>query len=108
MFIKRTTKKDRITGKTYSAYHLVESIRTERGPRQRIILYMGADIGLPEQEHPQLAQCISDILANEQLLIPHTEHIQRLAQKYASQIVHRLSEILSKVVSRVYKPILEN
>ncbi len=91
MFIKRTTKKDRITGKTYSAYHLVESVRTQRGPRQRIILYMGTDIGVPEHEHPQLAQCISDILANEQLLIPHAEHIQRLAQHYASQIVHRLS-----------------
>ncbi len=52
MFIKRTTKKDRITGKTYFAYHLVESVRTERGPRQRIILYMGVDTGLPEHEHP--------------------------------------------------------
>lgn len=91
MFIKRTTKKDRITGKTYTAYQLVESVRTERGPRQRIILYMGADIGLPEHEHAQLAQCISDILTNEQLLIPHAEYIQRLAQQYASQIVHRLS-----------------
>ncbi|MCB1180874.1 MAG: IS1634 family transposase [Chlamydiia bacterium] len=91
MFIKRTTKKDRITGKTYCAYHLVESVRTERGPRQRIILYMGANIGLPEDEHPQLAQCISDILTNEQRLIPHETHIQRLAQQYVSQIVHRLS-----------------
>ncbi len=91
MFIKRTTKKDRITGKTYSAYHLVESVRTERGPRQRIILYMGADFGLPEHEHAQLAQCISDILTNEQLLIPHAKHIQHLAQQYASQIIHRLS-----------------
>lgn len=44
---KEPQKKDRITGKTYSAYHLVESVRTERGPRQRIILYMGADFGLP-------------------------------------------------------------
>jgi hypothetical protein len=91
MFIKRTTKKDRITGKIYCAYHLVESIRTERGPRQRIILYMGADLGLSEDEHPQLAQCISDILTNEHLLIPHPEHIQRFAQQYASQILHRLS-----------------
>lgn len=91
MFIKRTTKKDRLTGKTYCAHHLVESIRTERGPRQRILLYMGVDIGLPEDEHPQLAQCISDILTNAKLLIPHPEHIQRLAQRYSSQIVQRLS-----------------
>ena len=72
-------------------YTLVESVRTKRGPRQRIILYMGADFGLPENEHAQLAQCIADILKNEQHLIPHAKHIQHLAQQYASQIIHRLS-----------------
>lgn len=91
MFIKKTTKKDRNTGKTYSTYNLVESTRTEQGPRQRIILYMGVDVGVPEDEHPQLAQCISELLVNEPTLIPYAEHIQRLAQQYASQIVHRLS-----------------
>jgi hypothetical protein len=30
-------------------------------------------------------------LTNEQLLIPHATHIQRIAHHYASQIVHRLS-----------------
>ena len=69
----------------------MESVRTEHGPRQRIILYMGADFGLPEHEHAQLAQSISDILTNKQFLIPHAKHIQHLAQQYASQIIHRLS-----------------
>jgi hypothetical protein len=54
---------------------------------------MGADLGLPEDEHPQLAQCISDILTNEHLLIPHAIRIQRVAQQYALQIVHRLSAL---------------
>jgi transposase len=91
MFIKKTTKTERGTGKIYCAYHLVESVRTAKGPRQRILLYMGADIGLPESEHGQLAQCISDLLTGTQRLIPHPEHIERLAQRYVSQIVHRLS-----------------
>jgi transposase len=92
MFIKRTSKKDRNTQKIYIVYNLVESVRTENGPRQRIILYMGADVGVPEAEHPQLAQCISELLASKQLsLIPHPEHIQRLAQQYVSQIVDRLA-----------------
>lgn len=91
MFIKKTTKKDQRTGKTYVTYNLVESIRTTNGPRQRIILYMGADVGMPEAEHPQLAQCISELLNNEQSWIPYAEHIQCLAQKYVSQIVHHLS-----------------
>lgn len=91
MFIKKTTKTDRSTGKTYCAYQLVESVRTVKGPRQRILLYMGADIDLPENEHAQLAQCISELLTGAQRLIRHPEHIERLAQQYTSQIVHRLS-----------------
>lgn len=91
MFIKKTTKTDRATGKTYCAYHLAESVRTAKGPRQRILLYMGADISLPESEHAQLAQCISELLTGAQRLLRHPEHIERLAQHYVSQIVHRLS-----------------
>jgi hypothetical protein len=68
MFIKKTTKKDRITGKTYCSYHLIESVRTPKGPRQRILLYMGADLDLPEGEHGQLAQCISEQLTKIQRL----------------------------------------
>jgi hypothetical protein len=63
MFIKKTIKKDPNTGKTYVTYNLVESTRTENGPRQRIILYMGADVGVPEAEHSELAQCIFELLA---------------------------------------------
>ena len=48
MFIKKALKTDPKTGKTYSAYHLVESVRTEKGPRQRTLLYMGAEVDLPE------------------------------------------------------------
>jgi len=81
MFIKKTTKTDRNTGKTYCAYHLVESVRTTKGPRQRILLYMGADIDLPESEHTQLAQCISELLTGTQRLIQHPKHIERLAQQ---------------------------
>jgi transposase len=92
MFIKKTTRTERSTGKTYCAYQLVESIRTAKGPRQRILLYMGADIDLPESEHEQLAQCISELLVGAQRLIRHPEHIERLAQQYTSQIVHRLSD----------------
>src|ERR1700738_687354 len=91
MFIKKTTKTDRKTGKTYCAHHLVESVRTAKGPRQRILLYMGADIGLPESDHAQLAQCISELLTGTQRLIRHPQHIEHLAQQYVSQIVHHLS-----------------
>jgi transposase len=103
MFIKKTTKKDPKTGKVYYTFNLVESVRTENGPRQRIILFMGADVGLPEDEHPHLAQHISELLNGELSLIPPSDHIQRLAQQYVSQIVHRLSTSESHTESKESK-----
>lgn len=91
MFIKKSLKTDFKSGKTYCAYHLVESVRTEKGPRQRTLLYMGSEIELAEGEHMLLAQCIEGIIAGEQLLFPYPEHIEKLAQTYASQLIHRLS-----------------
>ncbi|HEY6435890.1 MAG TPA: hypothetical protein VIY47_04820 [Ignavibacteriaceae bacterium] len=91
MFIKKNTKKDRKTGQTYIVYQLVESVRTENGPRQRILLYMGSDLGIPETDHPMLAQRISEILSQETPLISYDQEIERLAQQYASQLVKRLS-----------------
>lgn len=91
MFIKKTLKTDPKNGKTYSAYHLVESVRTEKGPRQRTLLYMGSEIALSEGEHKLLAQCIEGIIVGEQPLFPYPERVERLAQTYASQVIRRLS-----------------
>ena len=91
MFIKKTLKIDSKSGKTYSAYHLVESVRTEKGPRQRTLLYMGSEIELPEGEYKLLAQCIEGIILDEASLFPYPEYIERLAQNYASQVIRRLS-----------------
>lgn len=92
MYIKKTLKKDFKTKKTYTAFHLVESVRTERGPRQRVLLYMGAEIKLPEEQHKLLAQCIQDIVQGTQLLLPYPKEVEKLAQTYASQMINRLSE----------------
>jgi transposase len=91
MFIKKNTKKDRVTGKKYAVYQLVESIRTANGPRQRILMYMGSDLGLSEADHPMLAQRIEEILSNEKSLFPCDEKIEQIAQQYASQLLARLS-----------------
>lgn len=91
MYIKKTLKTDPKGGKTYAAYHLVESVRTEKGPRQRTLLYMGSEIDLPEGELKLLAQRIQGIIEGEQSFIPYPENIERLAQMYASQVIRRLS-----------------
>lgn len=91
MFIKKTLKTDPKSGKAYFTYHLVESVRTQKGPRQRILLYMGSQFKLPEGDHKLLAQRIEEIIAGIQPLLPYEEDVERLAQSYASQLIRRLS-----------------
>lgn len=91
MFIKKTLKTDSKTGKSYCAYHLVESRRTEKGPRQRMLLYMGSEIDLPEGEHKLLAQRIEEIITKQKSLFPYSKEVERLAHFYASQVIRRLS-----------------
>ena len=91
MFIKKTSKTDLKSGNRYFAYHLVESIRTEKGPRQRTLLYMGSEIELSEGDHKLLAQRIEGIINGEQPLLPYPDNVERLAQRYASQVIDRLS-----------------
>lgn len=91
MFIKKTLKIDRSTGKEYASYYLVESIRTEKGPRQRTLLYMGSEIALPEGEHKLLAQCIAEIISGHRSLFPYPDNIERLAQIYTSQLIRHSS-----------------
>jgi len=69
MFIKKTLKIDRKSGKEYSAYHLVESMRTAKGPRQRTLLYLGSQIELPEGDYKLLAQRIEDIIVGQSTFI---------------------------------------
>jgi transposase len=95
MFIRKATKTDSKNGKSYSAYYLVESVRTDKGPRQRSLLYMGSEINLPEVEHKLLAQRISEIVAGQHLLIPYSEAVECLAQMYASQVIRQLSTVMT-------------
>lgn len=91
MFIKKTLKIDSKSGKAYSAYHLVESVRTEKGPRQRTLLYMGSEIAVSEGEHKLLVERIEGIIAGEQPLFSCSNDVEQLAQNYASQLIRRLS-----------------
>src|SRR5215208_4988248 len=49
MFLRRNRRQ--IDGETYEYWTLVESIRTERGPRQRVVASLGKLPGLDEEEH---------------------------------------------------------
>ena len=69
MFIRKTRILNRKTKKTYFNYQLVEAFRTERGPRQRILLNLGADLDLNKEDCKLLANRIETIVTGQQELI---------------------------------------
>lgn len=86
MFIRKTHILNRETQKSYWNFQLVESIRTERGPRQRILLNLGTDLDLNDQERKTLANRIEEILKGVLSIFPMSEKIEEYAQRFASQL----------------------
>ena len=41
MFIRTAKTKNPKTGKVYVSHQLVETVQTEKGPRNRVLLYLG-------------------------------------------------------------------
>lgn len=98
MFIRKTRKKDTSSGKLYYSYQLIESIRTEKGPRQRILLNLGNNLDLSKEDLSALANCIEDIVLSRKTLFPmYTEEIQKLAEIYAQQLIRKQSELFTEL-----------
>ena len=89
MFIRESTHTDNRSGRKYRTYKLVESVRTERGPRQRTLLNIGADFSLPHEQWKELANRIEAIVYGQISLFPVPEEIERFAHIYARKIIRR-------------------
>ena len=87
MFIRRVPHKNRKNRKEYYTYKLVDSIRTERGPRQRDILNLGVGFDLPKEKWKDLANCIEGIITGQRPLIEYPKAINTLARRYARKII---------------------
>lgn len=85
MYIKRVRKSNRNSKKVYEYLHLVENVRTENGPRQRLILNLGAIDVAPEQ-YKDLANCIEAMLTGQQKLFSTDLQIEKQARKAANKI----------------------
>lgn len=89
MFIRKTIKVDRDSRKNYHQFQLVESIRTDRGPRQHILLNLGTDLDLSDQERKQLANYIENKVKGIQTLFPYPPLIEELGNRFAKQLVQQ-------------------
>ena len=70
MFIRAVEHKNKKNRRKYRTYKLVDSVRTERGPRQITVLNLGVDFDLPKEDWKQLANCIEEIVTEQQNIVP--------------------------------------
>ena len=88
MFIRASIQKKK-TQREYKTFKLVESFRTERGPRQRTVLNLGADFDLPEAQWKDLANRIEEIITRQEPIFPCAQEVERLARKHVRRIIKK-------------------
>lgn len=93
MFIRKTLKIDPESKKRYYSYQLIESIRTERGPRQNILLNLG-NIELTDENRKLLANRIEEISTGTNSFFVYSDHIEKMAQNYAKMLIRKQSSPL--------------
>jgi len=95
MFIKEIKKRNKQYDKEFISHRLVESIRTEKGPRHRTILNLG-HLRIPKEQWKALADTIEAKLSGQQSLYAIDEHIEALADHFAQLIIkNRLAQAVS-------------
>jgi hypothetical protein len=96
MFIRKVDHKNKKNRNKYFTYKLVDSIRTERGPRQRVILNLGVDFNLPQEQWKDLANCIEEIITGQKPLIDYPKAISSLAKRYARRIIREQASVIDE------------
>ncbi len=86
MFIRASFQRKK-TQTTYQTFKLVESFRTERGPRQRTVANLGTDFDLPEAQWKDLANRIEEMITRQEPLFTYAPEVERLARKYVRRII---------------------
>ena len=88
MFIRAKEKKNRGSDKIYYTHKLVESLRTEQGPRQRTLLSLGT-LDLDQKYWKPLANRIEQLLSGQRCLVPLDEKVEALAQHFTKLLVQK-------------------
>ncbi|MEQ6391347.1 IS1634 family transposase [Bacillaceae bacterium S4-13-58] len=80
MFIRETITQNKVTKTKYKKHVLVESYRTEKGPRQRVVMQLGT-LTLPKSEWKKLAAALEGRLAGQTTLFEEDQAIADAAEQ---------------------------
>jgi len=96
MFVCKVSHYNKRNRREYHTYKLVESVRTERGPRQRDILNLGTDFNLPKEKWKEFANLVEETITGQTSLFDYPEDIETLAENCARKIIRKQSSIIPK------------
>ena len=87
MFIRKTATRNKSDSETYFTVRLVASERTGKQVRQITLLNLGRQFDLPQSDWPRLCTRIEALLAGQAGMLPESEAIETLAQRYAARLI---------------------
>ncbi len=86
MFIREIKKKNKGYDKVFISHRLMESYRSERGPRQRTLLQLGT-LDLPKAHWKLLADRIEELVYGQRSCLSVPDQVEQLARHYANMII---------------------
>ena len=91
LFIRRSPTRNKATGESYFTFRLVRSERTGGKVRQLTLLNLGRHFPVAKPDWPLLCGRIDQLISGQASLLPVElpDHLERLAQRYAAQLVAR-------------------
>jgi len=88
MFIRENTTTNPKTGVTYKVHRLIEAVRTEKGPRQRVVLHLGT-LSLNKVERKKLAKILESRLLGQKSLLEDDPRLNQIADEAVSNLNFR-------------------
>lgn len=104
MYVRKVSHYNKSNRVEYHTYKLVESVRTERGPRQRTLLNLGTDFNLPQGKWKAFANRVEEIITGQISLLDYPEEIENIAQNCARKIIRKQSSIIPEKKDSDYLP----
>lgn len=88
MFIRTVYKKNKSGSTKYEYQQLVESVRTEKGVRQKLLLSLGR-VPLSKEKQPGPAKRIEAIVQGQKSFIKVEPEVEKLAQEFALRFIEK-------------------
>ena len=94
MYIRRVATRNKTTGESYFTHRLVRTERLANRVRQVTLLNLGRHFAVDQEDWPSLCPRIEEILTGQARLLPLTPALEKLAQRYAAQLLLRQGQNL--------------